>query len=451
MLKVRTLFSGIGAPESALKNIGIDYELVDFCEVDKYAVKSYCAVHGVSEDKNLGDITKVWGRSLPYADLLVWGFPCTDISVAGKQAGIIEGGTRSGLYYEGLRILRETKPKYSIIENVKNLTGKQFKAEFEQMLIDIKEIGYNNYWKVLNAKNYGIPQNRERVFIVSIRADIDTGKFEFPIGFDNGLRLKDFLENEVDEKYYINRPWHISTESDEKHDTNEIAQLEGINYKATRSITDINKICRCLDTMGGGQREPKILTVGQASNKGSQAGKVYSPDGIFPTVCACTHGYAIGNIVGIPCIAASRGRNPINPSDRTTGSYTEQRLEVNTTGNSNTLTTVQRDNYVLESNYRIRKLTPKECWRLMGFTDEEFDKAKWYTDEECKKIKLLYTKSKRKNAKVYTQEERIERISDSQLYKQAGNSIVTKVLADIFKNLLQADIKANIEEEKILS
>lgn len=203
MLKVRTLFSGIGAPESALKKLGVDFEIVDFCEIDKYAVKSYCAIHGVSEEKNLGDISKVWGRDLPYADLLVWGFPCQDISVAGKQRGIQEGETRSGLYYEGFRILKETRPKYSIIENVKNLVGKKFRTDFESMLDDIESIGYNNYWQVLNAKNYGIPQNRERVFIVSIRKDVDTGDFDFPEGFDNGLRLKDFLEDEVDEKFYI--------------------------------------------------------------------------------------------------------------------------------------------------------------------------------------------------------------------------------------------------------
>lgn len=121
MLKLRTLFSGIGSPEIALRNLKIPYEVVDFCEIDKYAVQSYCAVHGVNPNKNLGDISKVWGRNLTYADLLVWGFPCTDISVAGKQKGIIEGETRSGLYYEGLRILKETKPKYSVIENVRTL------------------------------------------------------------------------------------------------------------------------------------------------------------------------------------------------------------------------------------------------------------------------------------------------------------------------------------------
>jgi len=463
MLKLRTLFSGIGSPESALKNIGIDYELVDFCEVDKYAIKSYCAVHGVDESKNLGDVSKVWGRDLPYADLLVWGFPCTDISVAGKMSGIVEGETRSGLYYEGFRVLKETKPKYSIIENVKNLTGKKFKAEFEQMLNDIEGLGYNNYWQVLNAKNYGIPQNRERVFIVSIRKDVDTEKFEFPVGFDNGLRLKDFLESEVDEKYYI---------SQEKTDKL-LSQLKG----------SIGK---------GGLLQERNGTFGKTD--------VHSLDGYSPAITATC--YKGPDMVAMPCIAASRGRNPINPSDRTPGNHVEQRLEINKTGNCNTLTTVQKDNYVLENKimelgklnenrhssaqnsvlsvegicttldtmgggnrqpkilatmvgaalrsrngmklelnnvelsnaltqnkdhalisngYKIRKLTPKECWRLMGFTDIEFQKA-----QEAG-------------------------ISNSQLYKQAGNSIVTNVLSEIFKKLLQADIQVNIDENKILS
>jgi DNA-cytosine methyltransferase len=201
MLKVRTLFSGIGSPESALKNIGIEYELVDFCEIDKYAIKSYCAIHNVAENKNLGDVSKVWGRNLPYADLMVWGFPCTDISVAGKRLGILEGNTKSGLYYEGLRILKETKPKYSVIENVKNLAGKQFKGEFEQILEDIKGLGYNNYWKILNAKDFDIPQNRERIFIISIRKDIDTGKFEFPIGIETTKTVADFIDKDNENRY----------------------------------------------------------------------------------------------------------------------------------------------------------------------------------------------------------------------------------------------------------
>ena len=272
-MKELSLFSGIGAFEKALDNLKIPYELIGYCEIDKYASKSYAAIHNVDESMNLGDITKVNEKELPKdIDLITYGFPCQDISLAGKQKGLFnEDGTqtRSGLFFEALRIIEETQPRVAIAENVKNLTSKKFSKQFKIVLDSLEQAGYNNYWQVLNAKDYGIPQNRERVFVVSIRKDIDTGTFQFPKGFALKLRLKDMLEDEVevDDKYYINRNWHFSTEEDEKHDVNEIAQLEGIKYKATRSITDINKVCRCLDTMGGGQREPKIL-VREATKKG---------------------------------------------------------------------------------------------------------------------------------------------------------------------------------------
>ena len=206
ILKVLSLFSGIGAFEKALDRLNIDYELVAFSEIDKYATKSYCAIHGVDESMNLGDITKVDENSLPKdIDLITYGFPCQDISLAGKQKGLFNNDgtqTRSGLFFEALRIIEATKPKIAIAENVKNLTGKKFKEQFELVLKSLEEAGYSNYWKVLNAKDYGIPQNRERVFIISIRKDIDKG-FEFPEPFPLKLRLKDMLEDKVDEKYYL--------------------------------------------------------------------------------------------------------------------------------------------------------------------------------------------------------------------------------------------------------
>ena len=180
MLKLFSLFSGIGAFEKALERLKIEYELVGFSEIDKFAIKSYCAIHNVSEDKNFGDITKIDVSELPEFDILTWGFPCQDISIAGKMKGIKEGETRSGLYYEGYRILKEKRPKYSIIENVKNLTSKRFKTQFDCILRDLADLGYTNYWQVLNSKDYGIPQNRERVFIISIRNDLDASNFCFP-------------------------------------------------------------------------------------------------------------------------------------------------------------------------------------------------------------------------------------------------------------------------------
>jgi DNA (cytosine-5)-methyltransferase 1 len=140
-------------------------------------------------------------------DLITYGFPCQDISAAGKQRGFEDkdgNRTRSGLFFEALRIIEETRPLYAIAENVKALTSKKFEKEFKTVLDSLDGAGYNNYWAVLNAKDYGIPQNRERVFIVSIRKDIDKGGFKFPEKMPLNIRVKDILENNVDEKYYIN-------------------------------------------------------------------------------------------------------------------------------------------------------------------------------------------------------------------------------------------------------
>lgn len=206
-MKVLSLFSGIGAFEKALANIGVPYELTAYCEIDKYASKSYAAIHGVSEEMNLWDITKVDESKLPVEiDLVTYGFPCQDISIAGKQRGLIdENGkqTRSGLFFDAMRIIRATNPRVAIAENVKNLTSKKFAEQFRIVLESLEAAGYNNYWKVLNLKDFGIPQNRERVFIVSIRKDIDNGTFKFPNGFPLELRLKDVLEDEVDEGFYL--------------------------------------------------------------------------------------------------------------------------------------------------------------------------------------------------------------------------------------------------------
>lgn len=208
-MKYISLFSGIGAFEKALDRLGINYELVGFSEIDKYAVKSYCAIHNVPESMNLGDITKIDEQALPKnIDLVTYGFPCQDISLAGKQKGLFhEDGsqTRSGLFFEALRIIEATQPRVAIAENVKNLTSKKFSEQFKIVLDSLEKAGYNNYWQVLNAKDYGIPQNRERVFIVSIRKDLDNYSFQFPQGFPLELRLKDLLEEEVEEKYFIQK------------------------------------------------------------------------------------------------------------------------------------------------------------------------------------------------------------------------------------------------------
>lgn len=207
ILKLLSLFSGIGAFEKALENLNIEYELIAYSEIDKYASKAYSLIHKVHESKNLGDITLIDEKSIPLpVDMVTYGFPCQDISIAGAKQGLFnEDGskTRSGLFFDALRIIRHTQPKIAIAENVKNLTSKRFEKQFNIVLQSLEESGYNNYFQILNAKDYGIPQNRERIFIVSIRKDIDTGLFEFPKPLDPKLRLIDMLEDEVDEKFYL--------------------------------------------------------------------------------------------------------------------------------------------------------------------------------------------------------------------------------------------------------
>lgn len=450
-MNVLSLFSGIGAFEKALGRLNVPYNLVAYCEIDKYASRSYSAIHGISEEKNLCDVRKVNKSDISeHINLITYGFPCQDISVAGKQKGFYdeEGNvTRSGLFFEAARIINEFKPEFSICENVKALTSKRFSEEFKTVLQTLSDIGYENYYAVLNAKDYGIPQNRERVFIVSIRKDIDHG-FCFPEKQELKIRVKNLLESFVDEKYYLHG---------EKVEQL-ISQLTGISEKECCDLTIKNPKCKDIantvmartdrgvsniQSVGSGVAELRQIgqLYGTEREKNPLAGRIYDPNGISQSIRTPSGGntqpiFVVNaendgtcrtiksqyfktsgaNLVrktsmgatGIAensVIVASRGRNPENPSDRTAGNYVEQRLEPKTDGCSNTLTSVQKDNMVLEkSKFRIRKLTPKECFRLMGFDDEDFEKA-----------------------------EKVN--SNTQLYKQAGNSIVVNVLEEIFRQL----------------
>ena len=202
MIKVFEAFAGIGTQRMALRNLGIEHEVVAIAEIDKFAIKSYEAIHG--EVNNLGDISKIKTEDIPDHDLFTYSFPCQDISVAGLGKGLDKNsGTRSGLLWECEKVIEVKRPKYLLMENVKNLVGKKHKHNFEKWLKRLEELGYTNYWQVLNAKDYGIPQNRERVFCVSILGEHTP--YEFPKGFQLDLRLKDILEDEVDEKFYLSK------------------------------------------------------------------------------------------------------------------------------------------------------------------------------------------------------------------------------------------------------
>lgn len=400
MLKYLSLFSGIGAFESALSNLGVNYEVVNYCEIDKYASKSYSVIHGVPETKNLWDITEVNVFNLPKPgeiDLVTYGFPCQDISLAGKQKGLFNDDgslTRSGLFFEALKVIEYCKPKVAIAENVKNLTGKKFATQFETVLKSLEEAGYNNYWKVLNAKDYGIPQNRERVFIVSIRKDVDTELFEFPKPYSLEKRLKDFLEPHVDEKYYLS-------------DT-QIKRMQTTNFYSNNFETRVSEEDEIVNTLcARDYKDPKCVQVGNIINNGNwnnpQRGRIYSPFGISPSLNCCGGGGLEVKI--ILNNATKRGYIYAYDGDSVDLAYPKSRTRRGRVKNgiSGTLTT--SDNMAVVDNSVIRKLTPREYYRLMGFSDAEFDRA-----------------------------EKVN--SNTQLYKQAGNSIVVDVLEELFCMLL---------------
>ena len=400
--KVLSLFSGIGAFEKALKNIGVDYDLVGYSEIDKYASKSYAAIHNVDESMNLGDITKINEKELPKdIDLVTYGYPCQDISLAGKQKGLFnEDGskTRSGLFFEALRIIEETQPRVAIAENVKNLVGKKFKPQFDIILDSLDKAGYNNYWQVLNAKDYGIPQNRERVFIVSIRKDIDNG-FEFPKAVPLQLRLKDMLDDEVDEKYYLSKE-----QIDRINNSNfmqEKKRLQEKDYVDTLLARDY-KDPKCVAV------EPKrIGGLFDTEKSKHQASSIWDKECISPTIDTMQGGYrqplvTIDDNVSNDEIKINVIENYSSSEHDTSRIVDENGLAPTVKENHGTVTaTIQ--------NYRIRKLTPKEYWKLMGFDDEDFEKA-----------------------------EKVN--SNTQLYKQAGNSIVVDVLENIFIELFKQNI-----------
>lgn len=386
-IKYLSLFSGIGAFETALRNLSIPYDLVGFSEIDKYAIQSYCMINDVPVEKNLGDIKSIDTSKLPEdIDLITYGFPCQDISLAGKQKGFEENGelTRSGLFFEALRVIEDTKPKVAIAENVKNLVGKKFKNEFETVLHSLEEAGYNNYWKILNSKDYGIPQHRERVFIVSIRKDLDNHIFEFPQPFELKLKLKDRLEDDVDEKYYLSEKM---INGFLKHNQKHKERGNGFIWK-TRDLDGCASTLRANAALGATDNTINVVRkYGVFDNDKSQhqAGSVYDRNGISPTLDTMQGGYRQ------PCVEVTRERE-------------RERIHRNMI---QTLKTSGNDVGVVSKNLRIRKLTPRECFRLMGFKDSDFDKIKG--------------------------------ISNTQLYKQAGNSIVVDVAEELLCMLFDED------------
>lgn len=403
---------------------------------------------------NKGDITKVNPKELNDIDVFVYSPPCQSFSVAGKQEGLRD--PRGQLFYHALPIIQEKQPKYALMENVKGLTGKRFDSLFKDMLKELDLAGYNNYYQVLNAKDYGTPQNRERVFIVSIRKDIDNGEFQFSEPFDSGLRLRDVLEPQVNDRYYIqnesvdklvndlqkedalNNKMICAQRGRYNSDGETKQQLEIQHSGLSNALTTVQKdnlvlepsILRYERTEYGkeirrqyekGEIEEKIgnmrelkprtdgisntITTVQKDNLLIESNKLKFVGGINNKDWVgdgkqLSRNYPQGNRVydpnGIACSQTAQGGG--------IGSYTGLYLERDTPS--------ANERVIVE--YKVRKLTPLECWRLMGFNDEDFDRAKQSL------MDTYYNGNDRAN---------------SQLYKQAGNSVVTRVIEEIYKNL----------------
>lgn len=613
-IKMIEIFSGIGAQAKALDQLPIPHEVVATMDVDKDAILSYAAMrydlekemetyefpskeqmvselqtknvgfdfqknkHSITMktnenkvkqyyiadrlSKNLGDVSLV--KELPYVDIIVHSSPCQAFSQAGKGEGGDEGsGTTSSLMWESLRLIETSRPKYVLWENVAAVLSGKHRHNFLKYLERMSELGYENAFDLLNGKNYGVPQNRLRIFCVSRKIESNDNKirniddvqkssnkqvestmkeirnnpnirmwvdYKFPETTPLTTRLKDMLEHDIDEKYYLpdERIEKIlnSTFMQEKKriqttdvcdtllardwkdpkcvpvEEPQVKQIGNVCPTKTRDnpnqgrVYDKDGIAPALTTMDGGNREPMVVdeikVVGNYMPSNHDASRVVDIDGIAPTVKE-NHGTVTA--IAEPFIVASRGRNPENPSDRTVGAPTKQRLEPNFSGATNCLTSVAKDNYVCEpkiiqnshgfnkgsvqemcpsvtssyfqeNNYvaepivceerkdegirlfkddcvgtlrtidacgdkrvlepdgvkwRIRKLTQKECWRLMGFTDEDHDRAAKYT-------------------------------SASARYKMSGNSIVVECLIGIFSSLyIENGYKADVWTKYMLN
>lgn len=260
--------------------------------------------------------------------------------------------------YETIRIVGKLRPKYVIWENVKNILSKKHIHNFEAYLRAMEELGYKNYYQVLNAKDYGVPQNRERVFTVSILSDKDFDfpeiDFKFPEKQELTKRLKDILEETVDEKYYLK--------------AEQIARIKNSNFMQEKTRIQENECCGAL--LARDWKDPKCVRIGgifDTETSKHQAGSIYDKNGLSPTIDTCEGGWRQ------PCI------EQIEPKIDVIGNYSPSNHDASRVVNSEGLAPTVKENHgtVTATNvdYKIRKLTPKECWRLMGFKDEEFEKA----------------------------------------------------------------------------
>ena len=405
MIRVISVFSGYDSQCMALDRIGVEYDLVAWAEIDKYAIAAHNAVYPQYAERNVGDVSLAdWTKVEGDVDLLTYSSPCQDFSAAGLMRGGDEGsGTRSSLLWEVKRAIEVLRPKYLLMENVKNLVSKRFVGVFNDWLKVLEDYGYTNQWAVVNAKDFDVPQNRERVFVASSRVGLSG--FGFPSKLGLHRRLKDVLEEKVEEKYYLRAE-----------------QVEGILEHCDRKVKEgcgfreafrtPEEMATCISTKYGSRQTDtyvveEVYGLGRTRDKkGNVANRPVQPyvncvhTGIGGQCWDNMEVYAMEVVAG-----AVRGR------DKGENGYI-QKLELNTEGTTNTLTSVAKDNYIVEYKgrwVRIRRLTPTEAFRLMDVDDSNIEKIK------------------------------AAGISEAQMYKLAGNSIVVAPMAGILKNLLLRD------------
>lgn len=409
MIKVGTDFSGIGSPEAALKRLGIPHHNVFACDIDKYAEKSFLELN--KPDKFYKDITTRDYKEVPQLDLYVAGFPCQSFSLAGQRKGFNE--TRGTLFFNVAEFIKVNQPQCFILENVKGLlshdSGKTYQTITDvltngggtlngQMGMDTIDdgLGYHVYTKVLNTKDYGIPQNRERIFIVGFKY---WKTFNFPIKLPLLNRLKDILEQDVNDKYYLSEKMIKTIFEPSKGDWN--------SGKMTID-TDIAKCVNARVFKMGRADTDNYISVHSLYPRSSKTGKggighLSKQDGT--TYCLDT-----GNNQAIEVIETNNKRVNKNyekhKSQLENGDFMDSYNQTIHKDITPTITSrVQASNCShIYNDKKIRRLTPLECWRLQGFSDEEFYKAQ----------------------KVN---------SDTQLYKQAGNSITVNVMVEILKKI----------------
>ena len=377
-MKFLDLFAGIGGFRLGMESAG--HECIGFCEIDKFARASYKAIHDTKGEIELHDITAVSDESIRRigrVDIICGGFPCQAFSIAGNRRGFED--TRGSLFFEIARFASILRPKYLFLENVKGLLNHDGGATFETILGVLDELGYNVEWQVLNSKDFGVPQNRERVLIVGhLRGECTRRVFPLSKSGQQVASIKEQYSNTITTRYGNSQGTGAYIVESKSQKVRSIGNIHPSGKGMNGEIYESTGLAPTLSTMQGGGQEPKIIQRGHGYNQGGE-------HDIAPTITS--NSYQENNLVKI-----------IDFYNKIT------KDEVGTLTSSGGGSTVRAGSFGVTDGYRIRKLTPRECWRLQGFPDWAFDKAQ----------------------KVN---------SNSQLYKQAGNSVTVSVIAAIAKEL----------------